>query len=268
MRSYSISPAIIVASLSATPLRGDDPKLKLDGEKFTYGEGAKAIRGILVKPSGKGPFPAILISHGLGGNAERFAPKARDWVRWGFVCIACDYTHSDAQGDRKTFGASEENLRRAKACLDLLAAMPEADAKRVCAYGNSMGAYLTIGLAAEEPKRLVAAAITAGGINAIAGFAAPSKEQAAKIKTPFLILHGTKDTTVPPERSELLSETLKANKVEHERITFDGVGHDLHTAKAKEVNAKIEEWSRTTRKQSEAIRLTSCVNLWLLRPGG
>src|SRR5262249_55412366 len=149
-----------------------------------------------------GPFPAVLISHGMGSNAEQFGTaKAKDFVKWGFVCIAPDYTHSDAKGDRKTFGASEENLRRAKKCLDILAALPEVDPKKICAYGNSMGAFLTIGLAGEEPKRLVAAAVTAGGVNTVSGFPAPSKDQAAKIKTPFIIFHGTKDTTVPPERS-------------------------------------------------------------------
>jgi len=236
----------LVALLLSPAVRADDAKgLQLDGEKFTFDDGKVSVRGILVKPEGKGPFPAVLVSHGLGGSAAQFGlPKAREFVKWGFVCIAPDYTHSDPKGDRKEFGASPENLRRAKKCLDILQSLPEVDRRKLCAYGNSMGAFVTIGLAAEEPERLAAAAITAGGINPVAGFPAPSKDQAAKIRTPFCILHGTKDTTVPPERSALLETVLKENKVECERHLFDGVEHNLHTAKAAEVNAKIEAWFR------------------------
>lgn len=239
--------AVLLASLLPwSPVRAEDLKgFRLDGEQFTLKDGSGAVRGILVKPVGKGPFPAILISHGLGSSGEQFGrSKAKEFVKWGFVCIAPDYAHSDSKGDRKDFGASAENIRRAKKCLDILRSRAEVDPKRLCAYGNSMGAFLTIGLAAEEPEGLVAAAISAGGINALDGFPAPSQERAAKIKTPFCILHGTKDTTVPPERSALLEGVLKDNKVPYERHVFDGIGHDLHVSKAKEVNAKIEAWFR------------------------
>ena len=232
--------------LSGAAAWAEDLKgLQIDGEKFRFADGSLSFDGILVKPKGKGPFPAVLISHGLGGNAERFGgQKAREFVKWGFVCIAPEYTHANPRGDRQTFGASAENLRRARKCLDILQSLPEVDGKRLCAYGNSMGAFLTIGLAATEPQRLKAAAITAGGITPVGGYAAPSRDQAARIKTPFLILHGSKDTTVPPERSALLATVLKDNKVEHERHVYEGVEHNLHNVKAREVNAKIEAWFR------------------------
>ena len=239
--------AVILACLgSLSVIQAADMKgLRLNGETFTFEEGKLSFRGILVKPTGKGPFPAVLISHGMGSNGERFGRmKAREFVKWGFVCISPDYAHSDPNGDRKDFGASPVNIARAKKCLDILQSQPEVDGKRICAYGNSMGAFLTIGLAAEVPDRLAAAAITAGGINPVAGFPAPSRAKAARIKTPFCILHGTVDTTVPPERSKLLEDVLKESKVTHERHVFDGVGHDLHVAKASEVNGKIEAWFR------------------------
>lgn len=232
--------------LPAVATRADELRgLRLDGDRFTFEEGDLSTRGILVKPAGQGPFPAVLISHGLGANAEAFGrPKARTFVRWGFVCIAPDYTHSTPRGDRRDFGASAENIRRAKKCLDILQSLPQVDARRICAYGNSMGAFLTIGLAAEESERLAAAAITAGGLSPAEGFPAPSTERAATIRTPLCILHGTNDTTVPPDRSALLEDVLKRNRVACERHLFEGIGHDLHIAKASEVNAIIEAWFR------------------------
>jgi dienelactone hydrolase len=220
--------------------------LRIDGDRFRFDDGKLSFTGVLVKPEGKGPFPAVLISHGLGGSGEQFGlTKGRAFAKWGFVCIAPTYTHTSPQGDRATFGASPENLKRATKCLDILVAQPEVDAGRLCAFGNSMGAFLTIGLAAAEPGRLVAVVITAGGVAPAAGHPAPPREQAAKIRTPFLILHGDRDTTVPPERSALLADVLKENKVEHERVLYPGAGHNLHAGPtAADVNGRIEAWVR------------------------
>jgi dienelactone hydrolase len=242
-----------VALLAPGVCAGEPKGFKLDGERFKFDDGELSFSGVLIKPSGKGPFAAVLISHGLGGNGERMGRvMARDFVRHGFVCISPDYTHSNPRGDRKTFGASAENIKRAKKCLDILQSLSEVDSKKLYAYGNSMGAFLTIGLAAEESDRLVAAAITAGGINSVAGFAAPSKTQATKkSKIPFCILHGSDDTTVPPEKSKLLEEVLKQNKVPCDRIVFDGVGHNLNGAKGREVNEKIEAWFAKYSKKAE-----------------
>ena len=119
---------------------------------------------------------------------------------------------------------------------------PKWTASGCAAYGNSMGAYLTIGLAAEQPEGLAAAAITAGGINPAGGFAAPSRDKAAKIKIPICILHGSSDTTVRPEQSALLESVLKENKVECQRHVYEGIGHNLHAEKSSEVIAKVEAW--------------------------
>jgi dipeptidyl aminopeptidase/acylaminoacyl peptidase len=246
----SISPIsvcfVIVAGLclvsvaTAQPL----PGLSVEGETWKLERDGKVTQGIVLKPEGEGPFPAIIISHGLGGNARGFAmPKAKELAKRGFVCIATDYTHSDGRGgDRQTFGASEENVRRGRVCVEVLRSLPYVNAQRVYAYGNSMGAFLTIALAAEMPQQITAAAITAGGISDRPGFPAPTPETAAKIKAPFLILHGTTDTTVRPEQSAALEKVLAEHKVVHKRQLFEGVAHNLHQQKSAEVLDAIVAW--------------------------
>jgi len=225
---------------------------QLSGERWTCDAGGQPFSGILLKPDGNGPFPAVLISHGLGGSAESFGlNKAREMVRWGFVCIAPNYTHNvrgatRGGGQRSAhppdYGASEENIRRARACVEILRGLPYVDGKRIAAYGHSMGGFVTIGLAAAEPTLLKAAAITGSGVAPQAGYPAPSAELAAKIRTPFLILHGGNDPVVRPEQSASLKEVLNRNRVPNERRVFDGEGHAIDQSKREEVFGAVRDW--------------------------
>lgn len=217
-------------------------QLTIDGERFTWKDAERTFEGIFLKPAGDGPFPAVLISHGLGGTPQGFSlPKAREMLKWGLVCIGPAYTHAGQGGDRATFGASEENLKRAATCLDILGKQPYVDAQRIGAYGNSMGAFVTVGLAAVD-TRLKAAAITAGGVAPKDGMPAPSEDVAKKIRVPIYTLHGMSDTTVRPEQSQKLNDLLAASRVSNGRATYEGVGHNLHQERASDVNAKIKAW--------------------------
>jgi len=251
--SAALPPVAAAATNPAIP-SGD---YQLDGERWTYREGEFVMSGILLKPDGEGPFPAVLISHGLGGSAETFGlTKAREMVRWGFVCIAPSYTHAVAAiGNRPgaprggrggqqpaDYGASDENLRRARTCLELVGRMPEVDANRIFAYGHSMGGFVTIGLAAIEPERLQAAAITGSGIAPAAGFPAPSAAMAERVRTPFLILHGSADPVVRPRQSADFKAILDTNRVPNERTVYDGEGHPIDQTQRERVFAEIRAW--------------------------
>lgn len=215
----------------------------LDGQRWTYRDGDFSMQGIFMKPEGNGPFPAVLISHGLGGNAQGFGMmKAREMVQWGMVCIAPDYTHAGGAGDRSSWGASSENLRRARTCLEILRSLPYVDGQRLAAYGHSMGGFVTIGLASTEMDLLKAAAITGSGLSMASGQPAPSVDAAKTIRTPFLMLHGANDTTVRPEQSAALKRVLDEQKVPNDRLIADGQGHPIDQTMGDEVFRVIQEW--------------------------
>ena len=231
------------AGAAAEPL----PGFRLSGTKWTYTDGPLSMEGILMKPEGDGPFPALLLSHGRGGNAEGFgASKAREFVKLGYVCIAPNYSFAgpvksaaDAAAKSEP-GASEDNLRRASKCLDILRSLTFVDGKRLAAYGNDMGASVTIGLSAKEPARLIAAAVTAGGIGSGIGMPAVSSSNLPRV--PLCIIHGGNDTTVPPETSLNLKELLDANHVPNERHVIAGAPHKVHQENADEVYRLIQAW--------------------------
>jgi dienelactone hydrolase len=182
--------------------------------------------------------------------------RGREMVKWGLVCIATDYTHAGKAGggrsrlaevDFTQAGARPENIRRALACVEILRQQPDLDPHRIAAYGHSMGAFVTIALAAAASDKLAAAAITAGGVmtDDYRVASAPTSNVAAQVRVPFLILHGASDTTVKPGSSARLKQVLDANQVPNARQVFDGVGHDLPNARAAEVNRLLREWFTT-----------------------
>jgi dienelactone hydrolase len=237
------------------------PKIEnfqLTGERWTCTADGKPLSGVLLKPEGKGSFPGIVLSHGLGGSAQSIAlNKGRGMVKWGFVCIATDYTHAGKEGggpagargglagvDFSQAGARPENIRRALACLEILCQQKEVDSRRLAAYGHSMGAFVTIALAAAASDKFAAAAITSGGVITpeYRAPSAPTTNVATQVRVPFLILQGAQDKTVPPASSELFKRVLDRNNVPNQRCVFDGVGHNVPTERADEVNRLMREW--------------------------
>ena len=247
----------VLSSLTVVGQVAQTPKIEgfqLNGEQWTCTADGKPLSGMLLKPEGAGPFPAIILSHGLGGNAQMMMrTRGSELVKWGFVCIATDYTHAGkgigGRGSREGIdfsqaGARPENIRRGLACLEILRQMKVVDPKRIALYGHSMGAFVTIALAAAASDKIAAAAITSGGVQTAKGStaAAPATAVAAQVRVPFLILQGAKDTTVPPESSELFKRVLDKNNVPNERHVFDGVGHSVPTERLDEVNRLMRDW--------------------------
>src|SRR3954454_7796061 len=95
------------------------------------------LQGILLKPRGRGPFPAVVLSHGAGGNAQSYGRELGHVMRgWGLVCIAVNYTHATnapagVPGTWLQQGASAANAFRAHAAVTVLARLRYVDLHRV-----------------------------------------------------------------------------------------------------------------------------------------
>ena len=225
----------------------------LNGQNWTYdpNDGGEIISGILVQPTiGTAPYPAVLISHGQGGSATSFGlVKANIMKVWGLVCIAPNYTHTNASFAIGTDGWSSQNERRARACLTILNSLGYVDMSRVAAYGHSKGAFVTAGFCGSATNGIHAAAITAGGTSGTSETiaASPATQEVQGITAPLLMLHGSIDTTVLPIQSANLQSILNSNGVTNKRLIFQGIDHPIEST-ASTTNAVynlIREWFTT-----------------------
>ena len=207
------------------------------GATWTYRDTVDGViydlTGVLLKPAGAGPFPAIIVSHGFGGSATNYSRNVgTTMVRWGAVVMATNYTHAGtgpvgAPGGVAELGASAVNVQRARRLAELLRALGYVDMTRLAAHGHSMGAFVTTAFAATHPSLLRAASHTAGGVrpDATPG-PAPSESDGGAIRTPYQAHHGDRDAVVALSADQRLSTVLTAAGTTHELHVYPGADHD------------------------------------------
>jgi len=206
------------------------------------------LEGILLKPRGRGPFPAVVLSHGAGATAQSYGRALGTVMReWGLVCIAINYTHArgvptGTPGTLLDQGASWANVFRAHAAVTVLARLGYVDGRRVAAHGHSMGAFVTTAFVAAYPGDVRVASHTAGGVLLDAlharGVPPPSVAQARRIQTPYQWHHGLRDFAVPFLLDRRFDIVLNAP---HEGHLYPRLSH-ASVAEDPEVLARIRTW--------------------------
>ena len=209
------------------------------------------LRGILLKPRGQGPFPAVLLSHGGMQNALAMIPAATEMVTWGLVCIATNYTHATdtgapigSPGTEGERGANQSNILRARKVLEILKSLDYVDINRVAAHGYSNGGFVTIATVATYPSFFRVASHAAAGVQDPASGSppsAPSPSLAAGVKTPYNMHHGDPDETNPLSSDQRLAAILDASGVPHELWVYPGAGH-VGFVQTPEFYTRIRAW--------------------------
>jgi len=252
--SAPVSPSPAPTSPAALSIQGDPASPQ--GATWTYVGTLAGVRfdlqGILLKPSGPGPFPGVVISHGASGNATGYGRgMAAEMVRWGLVCIATNYTHAGgvpigSPGTVLEPGASQANVLRAHAAYEILRLVGYVDMSRVAAHGHSMGAFVTTALIAAYPNDFRTASHTAGGVrgDSFVEGAAPSESQARSVRTPYQLHHGDADSVVSVDADRRLADLLQAGGVAHELYVYAGADHNA-VSNNSTVLTRIRAWYST-----------------------
>ena len=143
------------------------------------------VTGCLYIPEGTGPFPAILYVNGHGGSGERSGGKAfyqQHAIRFasrGYVCLHIDTLlygeipdgiHHGLHHLGRSWWISRGYTPSAVECLnglralDVLAARPEVDAKRIGVTGRSGGAGYSMNIAALDERVAALVPVSGGGV--------------------------------------------------------------------------------------------------------
>jgi uncharacterized protein len=211
--------------------------------EFRASDGA-AVPAILMLPAAAGAAPAAVMLHGYSSRKEEMAgPVGRSLLAEGVASLAIDLplhgTRSDpvqAQTARNPLAVVQlwrQALREARLGLRYLEARPEIDRARLALVGYSMGSFLSVIAAAEEPR--VRAVVLAAGGDLPEGtpFAAAARLVADPVRAvrrlegrPLLMVHGRNDRTVRPEQAE----RLFAAAGEPKEIRWWDAGHYLPQA--------------------------------------
>lgn len=185
----------------------------------------------------------LVLLHGVGGNelslaglldllpADLHVALVRSPLSFGpaaYGMFAVDFTPAGPVIDAAAAEASRRRLVDFVAALQARSAIPAA---RTVVAGFSQGGIMAASLALTAPERVRGFAILSGRIlPEIAGLIAPPQALAGLAA---LVLHGERDTTLPPVWAARSGELLQQLGVPHRNRIYPA-GHEISRAMADE----------------------------------
>lgn len=203
------------------------------------------MRGYLARPTGEGPFPAVLVIHENRGLNPYVEDVARRAAVAGFLALAPDglspvggYPGNDEDGKKLQSSLDQTRLKQ-----DM-----QNGAEWVRDHADSNGKLGAVGFCWGGGTVNHLAVTMRGGLHAgvpFYGRAAPS-EEVTHIEAPLLIQSASEDPRINAMWPDF-EAALKANNVRYERHLYPDTRHGFHnnsTPRYKEAAAKLA-WERT-----------------------
>jgi dipeptidyl aminopeptidase/acylaminoacyl peptidase len=213
------------------------------------------VHGWVVRPSGEGPHPVLLMIHGgpFTQYGWRLFDEAQVYAGAGYAVVMGNPRGSSGYGQahgRAVVGnVGEVSATDLLALLDQALTASDLDGTRVGVLGGSHGGFMTTWLAAHHGDRFKAAA-SERAVNAIDSFTGSSDigwffsadlygkhpeaqrtqsplTYADQIQIPVLIIHSENDWRCPVEQGQRLFVALRSRGVPAEMLLFPGEGHEL-----------------------------------------
>src|SRR5436305_471364 len=212
----------------------------------------KQIEVVQFEPGRAGKFPALLILHGANGPMSTFiGDYAQHLANIGYVVFLVHYFdrtntyYADRAEMQEHFSDWIEVLEDA---IGNAAHHPKVDPERIGLIGYSLGGFLSLSVASQDPRVSAVVSIVGGIPEAFA--------QRARRMPPALILHGANDTRVPVKEAQRVEELLQGLNTPYELKIYRGQGRFFRGA------AQIDALTRTFAFLQKHLHRKSPLNLF------
>jgi carboxymethylenebutenolidase len=209
---------------------------------ITFGSGGKDI-GLdsFLPQSSNNLFPAVISLHGSGGNHAGMSEPARLLATEGFAMYVIHYfdrTNTTRVDSRSAILLhSPFWLKTLWDCVTFVSRQPNIDPDKIGLLGFSLGAYLSLTVAAVD-SRIKAVVDFSGGL--------PREVKPfARRYCPVLILHGETDQTVPVQEAYDLQQALERSHTPYEMKIYTGVGHGFSGPAWQDATARTVRFLKT-----------------------
>jgi dipeptidyl aminopeptidase/acylaminoacyl peptidase len=136
--------------------------------EVTYPSGSVTVSGVLLRPRGKGPFPAVVLNHGyiepsIYVNGQGLMREQDYLARAGFVVLHTDY-RGHASSDPASDRVRESRLGYTRDAINAVQSVKKeayVDPDRVAMLGRSMGGGVTYNALVAKPGLVRAAVVFA-----------------------------------------------------------------------------------------------------------
>jgi carboxymethylenebutenolidase len=206
------------------------------------------ISGYLVKPSGAGPWPAVIVIQEWWGLDAQTKSIADRFAALGYLAFAPDLYHGElaelGNGDtamklvQKYAPGAPADLQK---LYDALKIHPGCTGK-VGSVGFCFGGRMSLALGISRPLDAICT-FYGGGMQQIF-------DQLGAIKCPVLGFFGDKDVSIPVGTVEEFDKLLSQLDLEHEVIVYPNSGHAFFRDSDPQVykpEASKDAWERVTK---------------------
>ena len=164
---------------------------------------AQPLQGLLRRPSGAGPFPAIVLLHSCNGSWKRLDERwGKQIAPWGYVTLTVDSFGPRGIEESCGNGSPTEMAFDAYRALDFLVRQHAVDPDRVAVLGFSQGGWLALSSVEEG----VVERSSAHKFRAAAAFYPNCRAIQGNLTVPALIMIGELDDWTSVEGCRRLAE--------------------------------------------------------------
>lgn len=222
------------------------PGFAANGKTVAYKSGDEVVHGVLYKPRGKGPFPALIVIHEWWGLVPWVKEQADKLSQQGYVTLAVDLYRGKATDSAEVAHELMRGLPEDRGNRDLLAAVQylksrkDVKADRIGSIGWCMGGGYSLDLAIADPT------LAADVINY--GHLATDPARIRQIHAPILGLFGAQDQGIPPADVHKFEQDLKQMGKKIEVVIYPDAGHAFENPNNKagyRPKDAADAWQRT-----------------------